>query len=123
MRQNRLACACVRLMQNHFHLVIETPQPNLVAGMRWFLSTYTSRYNRRHKEFGHLFSGRYKALIVDGSNTGYLKTACDYVHLNPVRAKQLRNEAKLQDFRWSSYAGYLKGPKHRPKWLCVHRLL
>jgi len=111
------------LMQNHFHLVIETPQPNLVAGMRWFLSTYTSRYNRRHKEFGHLFSGRYKALIVDGSNTGYLKTACDYVHLNPVRAKQLRNEAKLQEFRWSSYAGYLKGPKHRPKWLCVHRLL
>src|SRR6266404_667435 len=47
------------LMSNHFHLVIETPQPNLVAGMKWLLGTYTSRYNRRHKEFGHLFSGRY----------------------------------------------------------------
>ena len=59
-------------MRNHFHLVIETPQPNLVAGMKWLLGTYTSRFNRRHKEFGHLFSGRYKALIVDGSGNGYL---------------------------------------------------
>jgi len=65
------------LMSNHFHLVIETPQGNLVAGMKWFLGTYTSRFNRRHKLFGHLFSGRYKALIVDGSGNGYLKTVCD----------------------------------------------
>jgi REP element-mobilizing transposase RayT len=54
------------LMGNHFHLVVETPQANLVAGMKWFLGTYTGRFNRRHKLFGHLFSGRYKALIVDG---------------------------------------------------------
>jgi REP element-mobilizing transposase RayT len=46
-------------MSNHFHLVLETPQPNLVTGMKWLLGTYTSCYNRRHKEFGHLFSGRY----------------------------------------------------------------
>ena len=57
------------LMPNHFHLVVETPQPNLVAGMKWLLGTYTGRFNRRHKLFGHLFSGRYKALIVDGSGT------------------------------------------------------
>ena len=57
--------------------------------MKWLLGIYTSRYNRRHKEFGHLFSGRYKALIVDGSGKRYLKTVCDYVHLNPVRAKLL----------------------------------
>ena len=75
------------LMANHFHLVVETPQGNLVAGMKWFLGTYTSRFNRRHKLFGHLFSGRYKALIVDGSGNGYLKTVCDYVHLNPARAQ------------------------------------
>jgi putative transposase len=50
------------LMRNHFHLVIETPQANLVAGMKWLLGVYTSRFSRRHKEFGHLFSGRYKAL-------------------------------------------------------------
>jgi len=58
------------LMSNHFHLVIETPQPNLVVRMKWLLGTYTSRYNRQHKEFGHLFSGRYKALIVAGSGHG-----------------------------------------------------
>ena len=73
-------------MSNHFHLVVETPKPNLVEGMKWFLGTYTSRFNRRHRLFGHLFSGRYKALIVDGNRNGYLKSVCDYVHLNPVRA-------------------------------------
>jgi REP element-mobilizing transposase RayT len=50
------------LMRTHFHLVLETPQPTLVAGMKWLLGTYTSRCNRRHRQFGHLFSGRYKAL-------------------------------------------------------------
>src|SRR6185436_3830796 len=59
------------LMGNHFHLVVETPRANLVAGMRWFLGTYTARFNRRHKWFVHLFSGRYKSLIVDGSGSGY----------------------------------------------------
>ena len=62
------------LMPNHFHLVVETPQPNLVAGMKWLLGTYTSRFNRRHKLFGHLFSGRYKSPIVDGSGSGYLNS-------------------------------------------------
>src|SRR5271170_7636119 len=88
------------LMPNHFHLVIETPQANLVAGMKWLLGAYTGRFNRRHKEFGRLFSGRYKALIVDGSGTGYLKTVCDYVHLNPVRAKLLIPQEKLSRYRW-----------------------
>ena len=111
------------LMGNHFHLVIETPQPNLVVGMKWFLGTYTSRFNRRHKLFGHLFSGRYKALVVDGSGNGYLKTACDYVHLNPVRAKLLPSEEPLRAFRWSSFAEYLKAPARRPPWLRVDRLL
>jgi hypothetical protein len=57
-------------MLNHFHLVIETPNANLVAGMKWFLGTYTSRFNRRHRLNGHLFSGRYKSLIVDGNGNG-----------------------------------------------------
>src|SRR6266480_2404283 len=84
------------LMRNHFHLAVETPQPNLVAGMKWFLGTYTSRFNRRHSLVGHLFSGRYKALIVDGSGSGYLRTVCDYVHLNPVRAGLIRPEVPLK---------------------------
>jgi len=111
------------LMFNHFHLVIETPQPTLVVGMKWLLGTYTSRFNRRHKQFGHLFSGRYKALVVDDSGNGYLKTVCDYVHLNPVRAKQLEPEQPLETFRWSSYPFYLGMPRQRPDWLRVDRLL
>ncbi len=78
------------LMRNHYHLVLETPNANLVAGMAWLQSTYTIRLNHRHKLFGHVFSGRYKAQLVEGSGNGYLRTACDYVHLNPVRAGLLR---------------------------------
>jgi len=61
------------LMGNHFHLVIETPQANLVAGMKWLLGVYTKRFNIRHKFCGHVFAGRYKALPVDGSAKGYLR--------------------------------------------------
>jgi len=111
------------LMSNHFHLVLETPQANLVAGMKWFLGTYTSRFNRRHKLFGHLFSGRYKSLIVDGSGNGYLKTVCDYVHLNPARARLIGEQSRLEDYRWSSYGDYLKTPSKRLGWVRVDRLL
>jgi len=111
------------LMSNHLHLVVETPQANLVEGMKWFLGAYTSRYNRRHKEFGHLFSGRYKALLVEGSGNGYLKTVCDYVHLNPARAKVLQGQEPLVAYGWSSYPQYLAPASRRPPWLRVDRLL
>ena len=111
------------LMRNHFHLVVETPNGNLVAGMRWFLSAYTLRFNPRHKRFGHVFSGRYKALVVDGSGHGYLRTVCDYVHLNPVRAKLLQPGQRLLEYPWSSFGLYLAAPRHRPAWLRVDRLL
>lgn len=110
------------LMSNHFHLVIETPGANLVSGMKWLLGVYTKRFNIRHKECGHLFAGRYKALNVDGSGNGYLRTVCDYVHLNPVRAKLLKAQEPLEAFRWSSYGDYLKPAKARPAWLRVDRL-
>ncbi|MCZ7641115.1 MAG: transposase [Verrucomicrobia bacterium] len=111
------------LMPNHFHLVLETPQPNLVAGMKWLLGTYTNRFNRRHRVCGHLFAGRYKSLIVDGSASGYLKTVCDYVHLNPSRAKLLTPDQPLKHYRWSSWPTYLGSPSRRPGWLRVDRLL
>jgi len=111
------------LMLNHFQLVIETPQPNLVAGMKWLLGTYTGRFNRRHRQFGHLFSGRYQALIVEGSGNGYLKTVCDYVPLHPARAKMLGPEEKLGAHRWSSLRFYLQPRRKRPVWLRVDRLL
>src|SRR5450432_285351 len=111
------------LMPNHFHLVVETPKANIVAGMKWFLGNYTNRFNRKHKLFGHVFSGRYKSLLVDGSGTGYLRTVCDYVHLNPVRAKLLRREQKLGSYAWSSYRDYLRPAGLRPNWLRVGRVL
>ncbi len=110
------------LMGNHFHLVVETPQGNLVAGMKWFLGTYTARFNRRHKLSGHLFGGRYRSLMVDAASPGYLRTVCEYVHLNPVRARLLRPEQPLRTYRWSSYPGYLARPGRRPSWLRVDRV-
>ena len=110
------------LLTNHFHLVLETPQPNLSVGMQWLLSTYTQRFNRRHEHWGHLFGGRYKAQVIDGRSPGYLRRACDYVHLNPVRAGIVGSEERLESFPWSSYRAYLQ-PKLRPWWLRVDRLL
>ncbi len=111
------------LMRNHFHLVVETPNANLVAGMAWLLSTYTIRLNHRHQLFGHVFSGRYKALLVDGSESGYLRTVCDYVHLNPVRARLVRPEEGLLAYPWSSLGWYVAAREHRPAWMRVDRLL
>lgn len=111
------------LMRNHYHLVVETPNANLVAGMQWLQSTYTIRLNNRHALVGHVLSGRYKAQLIEGGGSGYLRTACDYVHLNPVRAKLLEPEDRLLAYPWSSFPLYLAAQKHRPSWLRVDRLL
>ncbi len=111
------------LMRNHFHLAVETPLPNLVAGMKWFLGTYTLRFNARRGLRGHLFAGRYKSLLVDDRDPAYLRTVCDYIHLNPSRARILSKEKPLTSYPWSSYPDYLKPPSERPKWLRVDRVL
>ena len=59
------------LMSNHYHLLLETPEPNLVVGMKWFQGAYTQRFNARNKMWGHLFQGRYKALIIDAQVDNY----------------------------------------------------
>jgi REP element-mobilizing transposase RayT len=110
------------LMTNHFHLVVETPQANLALGMKWLLGTYTQRFNRRHQHWGHLFGGRYKAQLIDERSPGYLLSACNYVHLNPVRARIVARDQKLESFKWSSYPAYLV-PKLRPSWLRIDRVL
>ena len=84
--------------------------------MKWSLGTYTGQFNRRHKAFGHLFSRRYKSLVVEGSGCGYLRTVCDYVHLNPIRAKLLSPEQALRKYRWTSWPEYLKSPESRWRW-------
>ena len=86
------------LMSNHYHLLLETPQPNLISGMHWFQSTYTVRFNRRHRLSGHLFQGRYKAVIVDPEEGSYFVTLSDYIHLNPVRAGLVPLRGQLTDY-------------------------
>ncbi len=110
------------LLPDHFHCVIETPQPNLVAGMKWWLGTYTNRFNRRHRQNGHVFAGRYKALPL-ATDGGFFRLACAHVHLNPIRTPTLAAGQRLKEFPWSSYPLYLKAPAERPAWLRVDRLL
>jgi len=104
------------LMGNHYHLLVETPEGNLVAGMKWLQGTYTQRYNGRHEVFGHLFQGRYKAVVVDARDPGYFEIVSTYIHLNPARAGLIKiGKGKLKDYRWSSYPWYMSG--RCPAWL------
>ncbi len=110
------------LMGNHYHLLIETPYANLVDGMRRLQSTYTKRFNVRHKVWGHLFQSRYKALLVDPEED-YFPTVSNYIHLNPARAKCFDLDTEvLSAYPWSSYSLYLR-PAKRPDWLSVKRTL
>jgi putative transposase len=94
------------LMSNHFHLAVETPEPNLVEGMHWLSSTWATKFNRFRKERGHLFQGRYQALVIEEASA--LARVVDYIHLNPVRAK-LIEPVQLRSYRWSSLPGILRG--------------
>ena len=69
------------ILPNHYHLALETPEANLVAGMRWLQNTYTRRYNTRHKQWGHVFGGRYKSLVVDGGDVKYFRCLLEYIHI------------------------------------------
>jgi len=91
-------CHAYCLMNNHYHLVIETPDGNLSKGMRQLNGLYTMRFNRRHGSVGHVFQGRYKAILVQKES--HLLEVCRYVVLNPVRAKVVEIPER---WRWSSY--------------------
>ena len=113
------------LMGNHYHLLVETPEPNLVAGMKWLQGTYTQRYNGRHRLFGHLFQGRYKAVIVDGrQEENYFQVVSTYLHLNPARAGLIRiGQERLKRYRWSSYPWYVNRAGRRPVWLSMAQVM
>jgi REP-associated tyrosine transposase len=85
-------------MDNHYHLLMETPKPNLSLGMRQLNGLYTQSYNRRHRRVGHLFQGRFKAILVEKDS--HLMELCRYVVLNPVRAKMVKYPGQ---WKWSSY--------------------
>ena len=107
------------VMRNHFHLALETSEANLVAGMQWLQATYANRFNRMRGEQGHLFQGRYRALVI--GDEGALGMVCDYIHLNPVRAGIVSLEA-LACYRFSSY-WFLRHPGERPPFLRVESAL
>lgn len=97
-------CHAYCLMDNHYHLLIETNSPTLSKGMKFLNGTYTQYYNRQHKRVGHVFQGRFKAILVQ--KDAYLLELARYIALNPVRAHMVRN---AKDWPWSSYratAGY-----------------
>jgi putative transposase len=90
------------LIDNHYHLILETPQGNLLKIMHGINGCYTGYFNRRHGRSGHLFQGRYKGVLVDKDE--YLIPLSRYIHLNPVRAKVVSSPEK---YNWSSYASYI----------------
>lgn len=99
-------CHAYCLMDNHYHLLIETSKPTLSKGMKYLNGTYTQYFNRQHQRVGHVLQGRFKAILVQKDT--YLLELARYIALNPVRAQMVRNAG---EWRWSSYratAGYEK---------------
>jgi REP element-mobilizing transposase RayT len=116
----RLHAFC--LMPNHYHLLVETPRANLSRAIGWVQTTYTIRFNRRHRRSGHLFQGRFKAHVIDAED--YARQLLCYVHLNPVRPRDkaavvpVERRILLDQWRWSSHLVYL-GRMPAPPWLCT----
>jgi putative transposase len=108
------------LMPNHFHLLARTREANLSRWLQWLLGTFTMDFNRRHRQCGHLFQGRFKSLLVE--ERGYFAELSRYIHLNPVRGARLgegeltERRARLRAFPWSSYRAYA-GLAAVPGWL------
>lgn len=109
------------LLPDHAHVVLETPQPNLVSGMKWWLGTFTNRYNRRRGLNGHLFAGRYRAVPVAPEGPFFLE-ACLHVLLNPARAGLLPPEQALITSPVTSAVWCVQPPEQRPAWFVVERL-
>lgn len=99
------------LMDNHYHILVETPDSNLSKGMRHLNGVYTQYFNRTHKRVGHVYQGRYKAIIVQ--KEAYLLEVARYIVLNPVRARMVRS---AKDWTWSSYRA-TAGQVEPPAWL------
>ena len=110
-------CHAYCLMDNHYHLLIETPEGNLSTGMRHLNGVYTQAFNRAHGRDGHVFKGRFKAILVEKES--HLLELCRYVVLNPVRASMVK---RPEHYRWSSYLSTL-GQADKPEFLTMEWLL
>jgi len=105
------------LMSNHYHLLIETPQANLSVAIQWLNVSYSVYYNKRHRRRGHLFQGRFKAILLDANE--YLILLSRYIHLNPVRAKMVTHPL---EYSWSSYLVFAE-KRQKPDWLTTQTVL
>jgi putative transposase len=114
---HRLRLHAFALMRNHFHLLVETPEANLSRAMGQLNGSYTQDFNRRHRRSGHLFQGRYKAILVEKDS--YLLELSRYIHLNPVRVGEV---SRAWEFAWSSAAAYV-GKATVPEFLTVEDVL
>jgi putative transposase len=106
------------IMRNHFHLALETPRPNLSAGMKWLQGTWATRFNRLRAETGRPFQGRYKSLHVESGEA--MARVAHYIHLNPVREKVVPAD-RIDEFKRSSLLWF--GRKDRPAWLATEMVL
>ncbi len=104
-------------MTNHYHIVVETMEGNLSSGMRHLNGVYTQAFNRRHARVGHVFQGRYQAILIERDS--YLLELARYVVLNPVRARMVNAP---DAWPWSSYAAMI-GAVRTPPWLCTASIL
>jgi putative transposase len=110
-------CHAYCQMTDHYHIVIETPDANLSKGMRQLNGVYTQFFNRTHQRAGHVFQGRFKAILIE--KDGYLLELARYVVLNPLRAKMVR---RIEQWPWSSYRATC-GQVPKPEWLQTDFLL
>ena len=113
----RLILHAYVLMNNHYHLLLETQESNLPLAIRHLNGIYTGYFNRTHRRVGHLFQGRYKAILIEKES--YLLELSRYIHLNPIRVKK---SVRLGSYRWSSYLDYI-GKRRAPKWLTTEGAL
>ena len=113
------------LMSNHFHLLLETPEANLVTGMKWLLGTFSQGWNFRRLRRGHVWQGRYKSVPVSAQvdSPYYFRIVADYIHLNPARAGLVGvgGGKRLISYAWSSLPDYARGSG--AEWLCFDRVL
>ena len=140
----RLVVHAYVLMDNHFHLLVETPQPVLSGAMQWLQTSYSMWFNRKHQRVGPLFQGRYKAVVLEPES--WALGVSRYIHLNPIRIRALRQSKserqaarvglspapdadvvrerlrRLRDYRWSSYRAYIDA-ETAPSWLTCERVL
>ncbi len=105
------------LMNNHYHLLLETPEGNLPEIIRHINGAYTNYFNKKHQRVGHLLQGRYKAILIEADE--YLMELTRYIHLNPVRAGKV---GKPDEHPWSSYRDYI-GERSIPSWLSTSQVL